>query len=275
MAREHRYWFLTIPFSDWQSDLISHVDGLQYARGQGERGEGGFEHWQLSISYMQKKSLKRVKLDFGERSHCEPSRSKRADEYVWKEDTRIAGTPFEYGKRAVVRSSKADWDEIWALALVGDYDGIPSSIRVQNYRTLRQISTDYAQPIGMVRSCRVFWGPTGTGKSRRAWQEAGMDAYPKDPRTKWWCGYRDHPNVVIDEFRGTVDVTHLLRWFDRYPVLVEIKGGAVVLRSGDFWITSNLHPKDWYPELDQPTTDALMRRLVITEFKVLNKNDTA
>jgi len=29
-------------------------------------------------------------------------------------------------------------------------------------------------------------GTTGMGKSRRAWEEAGLNAYPKDPRSKFW-----------------------------------------------------------------------------------------
>jgi len=114
----------------------------------------------------------------------------------------------------------------------------------------------------------VYWGRTGTGKSRRAWDEAGLDAYPKDPRTKFWCGYREHENVVIDEFRGGIDISHLLRWFDRYPVVVELKGGATCLKAKTIWITSNIHPNDWYPELDDETKSALMRRLNITHFAI-------
>jgi len=112
----------------------------------------------------------------------------------------------------------------------------------------------------------VFWGATGTGKSRRAWDEAGLDAYPKDPNTKFWCGYRSHQHVVIDEFRGAISISHLLRWLDRYPVIVEIKGGAHVLAATHFWITSNLDPRQWYPTEDQDTIDALLRRLNITRF---------
>lgn len=105
------------------------------------------------------------------------------------------------------------------------------------------------------------------GKSRLAWEEAGMDAYPKDPRTKFWCGYRDHEHVVIDEFRGGIDIAHMLRWLDRYPVIVEVKGGAQVLKAKKVWITSNLEPKFWYPDADAATVDALMRRLNIVNME--------
>lgn len=111
----------------------------------------------------------------------------------------------------------------------------------------------------------VFWGPTGTGKSHRAWERAGVDAYSKCPRTKFWCGYRNETSIVIDEFRGGIDISHLLRWLDRYPVRVEIKGSSKPLMAERYFITSNLHPKYWYPDLDMETYLALERRLEIIE----------
>lgn len=107
----------------------------------------------------------------------------------------------------------------------------------------------------------MLWGPTGVGKSRRAWEEAGNDAYSKDPRTKFWCGYQGQRHIIIDEFRGSIDISHLLRWLDRHPVRVETKGGSQPLMATTFWITSNLPPSAWYPELDSETYLALERRI--------------
>jgi len=118
----------------------------------------------------------------------------------------------------------------------------------------------------MEREIVCYWGTTGMGKSRRAWEEAGLNAYPKDPRSKFWDGYRGQEHVVFDEFRGGIDISHVLRWFDRYPVIVEVKGSSTVLKAKKIWITSNLHPNDWYPELDQETKSALIRRLTIVHF---------
>lgn len=53
---------------------------------------------------------------------------------------------------------------------------------------------------------------------------------------------------------------------DDYPIIIENKGGAVVLRAKKIWITSNLHPKDWFPELDEETLSALLRRLHVVHF---------
>lgn len=124
----------------------------------------------------------------------------------------------------------------------------------------------------IVRSCNVYWGVTGSGKSRRAWDEAGFAAYPKSPSTKFWDGYTDQKSVVIDEFRGEIGIGHLLRWLDRYPTLLEIKGSSVVSSFDTIWITSNLSPSDWYPTVDSATLDALLRRMNVVHFRELSSS---
>lgn len=66
-----------------------------------------------------------------------------------------------------------------------------------------------------------------------------------------------------------IDIGHMLRWLDRYPVIVEVKGAATVLSAKKIWITSNLHPRDWYPDLDAETLAALLRRVQVTQFHSL------
>jgi hypothetical protein len=262
--RQGIFWILTIPH---ESFTPYPVPNCTWLRGQLECGETtGYLHWQLIVAFASKKSLSGVQACFGQSCHAELSRSEAADSYVWKELTAIPGTQFEFGSKPIRRNSKPDWDSIWDAATSGNLSVIPASIRVSSYRSLRTIASDYAKVVGMERTCFVFWGRTGTGKSRRAWDEAGLDSYPKDPRTKFWDGYQSEENVIIDEFRGGIDVSHLLRWLDRYPVRVEIKGSSRPLAAKTIWITSNLDPRRWYPEIDQETLDALLRRLNITHF---------
>lgn len=103
-------------------------------------------------------------------------------------------------------------------------------------------------------------GKTGTGKSHRAFAEAGDGAYFKGPTSKFWDGYWGQTKVIIDEFRGAISVEHLLRWLDKYPVMVDIKGSATPLRADSIWITSNIPPEQWYPGIDDETIKALRRR---------------
>ena len=261
--RQGIYWLLTIPHHVFHPYL---PPGVCWIRGQLECGAGGYLHWQVCLGLDKKGSLPTITGIFGTELHAEISRSAAATEYVWKEDTRVANTQFELGVRPIKRNDPHDWDLIWEMAVAGDLGAIPAQIRVQSYRTLRAIGADFAKPVGMVRTCQVYWGRTGTGKSRRAWEEAGLDAYVKDPNTKFWCGYRGQGAVVIDEFRGRIDVSHLLRWLDRYPVNVEIKGSSCPLAATAFWITSNVDPRQWYPDLDSETLSALLRRFNITNF---------
>jgi hypothetical protein len=116
---------------------------------------------------------------------------------------------------------------------------------------------------GWRREINVFcyWGDTGTGKTRRAFDEAGERFYIKNPNTKWWDGYKGEENVIIDEFDGLIGITYLLRWFDIYPCTAEIKASQVALKALNFWITSNKDPREWYPNATIQQNAALLRRM--------------
>jgi len=256
MPAQARWYILTIRHADFTPFL---PQGVVFIRGQLERGAGGFLHWQIVANFRQPARLAAVRAIFGNH-HAEATRSAAALDYVWKEDTRIPGTQFELGERPLNRASSADWDAVRTSARNNQLDAIPADIYVRNYSNLKRIAVDHMEPVAIVREVFVFWGRTGTGKSRRAWAESGLDAYPKDPRSKFWDGYRGQDAVVVDEFRGGIDISHMLRWLDRYPVIVEVKGSSVVLKATKVWITSNISPDDWYPDLDAETKAALRRR---------------
>lgn len=266
-AKQFRYFLLTIPHYEFTPFLPS---GVTYIKGQLESGHNsGYLHWQLLVHTKLKSTVTRLKSIFGNSAHIEPSRSDAAEEYVWKEDTSVVGTRFELGTKSLNRNNNKDWEQIRDLARTGRLDDLPGDVYVRHYSNLKRIAVDHMQAVAVQREVKVYWGRTGAGKSRRAWEEATFDAYPKDPRSKFWDGYRGQERVVIDEFRGGIDISHMLRWLDRYPVVVEVKGSSVVLKATSIWITSNIHPNDWYPTLDQETKNALLRRLQITHFDML------
>jgi len=108
----------------------------------------------------------------------------------------------------------------------------------------------------------VLQGPTGTGKSRWA-LESFPGAYWKQ-RSNWWDGYCGQETVVIDEFYGWLPFDLLLRICDRYPLLVETKGGQVQFLAKRVIITSNGLPSSWYKTCYFP---ALVRR--VTKWHIL------
>jgi len=239
--------------------------GVDYMVGQQEQGEGGFVHWQfcLHCTHSQRSSFVRRLYPS---AHVEATRSDAAVAYCQKEDTRVFGSGFELGNPPVQRNKGKDWEGMWNFAKAGEIERIPCDVRIRCYSTLQRIAKDYLVPPPIERQVMVLYGSTGSGKSHRAWIEASLNAFPKDPNTKFWDGYRGHENVVIDEFRGSIAINHMLRWCDKYPVIVEVKGGAVALQARRIWITSNLAPIDWYPDVDSETRAALFRRLTIYRF---------
>lgn len=264
-AQQARYWLLTIPHHSYTPFL---PEGVQYIKGQLESGgESGYLHWQVLVSFPKKVTLAKLKSYFGTTVHAEPSRSDAANEYVWKEETRVAGTQFELGQLAFQRNSETDWAKVLESAKAGRIEEAPPDVLIRHYASLCRIRKDYSVATRRtdVRA-KVFWGVTGSGKSHLAWEEAGDTCYSKNPSTKWWDGYRNEDHVIMDEFTGRIDITYLLRWLDKYPCRVEEKGGDRPLVSTKFWILSNVDPRNWYPDATEDQRAALLRRLTITHF---------
>jgi len=269
-----RYWLLTIPHEDYTPYLHPLV---QYVKGQVEVGVlTEYKHWQILVAFKSKQRLRKVKEVFGNTVHAELSRSEASNDYVWKEETRVVGTQFELGQLAFKRNSQDDWAQVYKDAQEGNLDNIPKDILVRNYNSIKRIHVDHASPVFRgPQEVHVYWGVTGSGKSHRAFEEAGIDYYLKSPLTKWFDGYRGQDTVIIDEFRGVIDISHMLKWLDKYPCSVEVKGYQTFLKTKKWIITSNLNPNDWFPTLDQLTLQALKRRFTLVvhyedPFNLLN-----
>lgn len=252
------YWIGTLPESAFVPQL---PDGCAYIRGQLETGsETGFVHWQILVVTQRKRRLGWLRSTFGP-YHFEPTRSAAANDYVWKEDTRVEGSQFEFGELPVNRNSKPDWDRIWESARAGDLGSVPSDVRIRCYNQLRRIESEAAVALPMQRSTVVYWGPCENGKSRLATEHAGPGYFPKDPTSKWFGRYRGESTCVVDDYRGAWPVCDLLRWLDRYPVYIEDKFNWHPLNIERWYFTSNVHPRDWYPSEPPETIRALLRRM--------------
>lgn len=118
------------------------------------------------------------------------------------------------------------------------YKGIEQYIKTIHPITPRDFKTEVF----------FFHGPPGSGKSRRAQIEAnfyGGRTYYK-PRGEWWDGYKQHENVIIDDFYGWIKYDELLKITDRYPYRVPIKGGYEEFTTKRIWITSNVPLDELY-----------------------------
>lgn len=113
----------------------------------------------------------------------------------------------------------------------------------------------------------VLWGPTGTGKTKRAYELAsrlqeqqGLAYYVKPSFNTWWDGYKGEKVVIIDEYSGQWNIDYMLLALDRYPLKVEVKNGTVNLAASMIIITSNTPPAEWYINASLEKKAALQRR---------------
>jgi len=113
-----------------------------------------------------------------------------------------------------------------------------------------------------------YYGPTGTGKSKLAFEIAlaAESYYVKDPLNKWWDGYEQQDVVIVDDYRRDFSTfAGLLRLFDRYPMTIEAKGSTTQFNSKKIIITTPKSPSDTWEGRTEEELGQLLRRIDKTE----------
>lgn len=138
-------------------------------------------------------------------------------------------------------------------------------------RTLEKIEDAYLRSTKRTVATRGLWlyGGTGVGKSSRAFNEH-EDAYWKSVASKevgWWDGYRGERTVVIDEFRGEIPFSFMLRLMDRYPLWVSRRcREPFPFTSEKILVTSRYHPRHVYKDQTNEEMKQLYRRCDIIKL---------
>lgn len=115
---------------------------------------------------------------------------------------------------------------------------------IRYHRSVREYKRIKTPKRDWIPKVVVFYGPSGTGKSRAA-REFFPNAYWK-PLNKWWDDYDGQEVVVWDEFSGQYPFRELLRVLDSTPLSVETKGSCVQFVVRTICFTTNSLPEDWY-----------------------------
>lgn len=152
-------------------------------------------------------------------------------------------------------------------------------VLLRNWSSAIRIASHYDRP-SWRDDCKVevHWGVTGAGKSHTVYsklRDENIPFYEKSSLTKWWDGYDGEKVVVMDEFCGIINVQHILKWWDKYPCNVEIKGGTCALKATTFYVMSNKSPDEWYANDDKCTMEqmAAMKRRLTQTFHYTRRHD--
>lgn len=107
-----------------------------------------------------------------------------------------------------------------------------------------------------------FYGKTGCGKSKKAHEIfENEDYYRKADGSKWWPGYDNQENIIIDDFRDSWwPITYMLNLCDRYECRIETKGGYRQFKGRFIIITCAFHPNECYKGTGE-CIEQLIRRL--------------
>lgn len=205
-----------------------------------------------------------------EECHCEQANG-TADQntvYCTKEETRVEGpwVKGEPGRQGQRTDLEGLYDALQAQTSLRRLweDHFPTMVRYH-----RAVDAYRIQVVPEARdapSVVVYWGPTGTGKTRRVHYEAGGDLFVADVParsggTAWFDGYDGQSNVLIDDYCGEYSIHFLKRLLDRYPMNVQVKGGYRAWFPTNIYITSNTEPVHWYPDARSIDNDAILRRI--------------
>ena len=238
-------------------------------------------HWQCFVQFKKEVSRETMKRELGHNGWCafRLGTPEEARDYCKKVESRVdaenAG-PHEFGILSKGQGSRSDLEQVGQLAL----SGTPIAEIAENapgtfMRYHRGIAALRATRLQTRRTWKTevwwFWGESGAGKTRKAFEMAEADGafYLKDPDNKWWDLYEGEETIIIDDFKGFggISISFMLRLLDRYPLTGEIKGGTVWLAPKKIYITS-IHPPGKYLNLAEPRRQMERRIVHIEEIEV-------
>lgn len=256
------------------------------------------EHWQMYLEFERPMSVAWVKRDlFQDNSVHVTMRLQSRDvcrEYCAKARTRKPGPssevgPFEFGTWRLQGKASEKMAEIQQaivdgrnLVDIAEDDGQFATV-VKNHRNLEWFEEQFKMRQAMkdIRevTVRLFYGPTGTGKTHLAIEEAikyckgrREDVFILDTSGQskqmgvklWFDGYKYGPVLIIDEYNGWIDTEFLLRLLDKNPVRLQVKFGTKWAFWREVWITSNIPLNEWTEcgrRIDDRHREAIERRV--------------
>lgn len=268
MPSGSKSWCFTINNPCWTDDCD--VDALkadaEYLVIGKEVGEQGTPHYQGFVILNSVKTLAGMKRLLP-RAHLESRRgtAKQAADYCKKDgDIHV-----EHGElpQSAAEKTKDMWKQLIAWAEAGEMDKIKDEHPAIYLRYLEKFRSLGRPPMAILPQLENEWwyGPTGTGKSRKLWRDHPVH-YAKQ-LNKWWDGYDGEEVVAIEEWAPKNECTaSLLKiWADRYPFPAEVKGEKLNrIRPKKLIVLSNYSIEQCFTNVED--LEPIKRRFAVIHF---------
>lgn len=227
-----------------------------------EVGAKGTPHlqWACIFKHPQTfKGLQKVLKAYGCECHIEMTRSNEAarryckKEGDWKEFGECpkgAGhrTDLDRLNEAISRMRDGEIDEIWDLI-----DADNTAIVYKHHRALAlhkaHLMRKKAQENKEKFDVTLCVGPAGSGKSKWIadnYPGAYWVTYGDYGQQTWFDGYTGQSTIVLDDYKGNLPYSKLLRLCDRYKQELQVKGGSLPALHTRVVISSIKETDEWY-----------------------------
>lgn len=229
----------------------------------------GVKHLQGYISFPERKRPSQIKT-FLRRAHLEIAKGnpKQNQEYCKK-----GGNSEEFGSIPAGAGARTDLTHLQERIKSGasrhDIRDEFFTLYCRYPKAIDNYIQELAAPRTWETNVVVYWGKTGTGKTRSVFAFTDIESIYVHPGDHWFDGYVSQPVALFDDFNGSeFKLSYLLKLLDRYPMKVPVKGGFVNWIPKHIYITSNKDPHEWYQNAHEEQRNALFRR--IKEIKHFN-----
>lgn len=265
MSKARGYCFTLNNWEQAEYEAIANIPCVYQILGK-EKGESGTPHLQGFIYFQNPRSFNAIKK-LMPKAHIEVMKgtpSQAADYCKKDKDFCEKGELPKQGARN-------DLDEI--RKVLQETNKMSEVVKIatsyQSVKMAEQILKYHEKPRNWKPEVFWFYGKTGSGKSKLAYEILGEDCYTCLSTGRWFDGYDAHDNVIIDDFRKDFMKFHdLLRLLDRYAYRVETKGGTRQFLAKKIIITSPHHPAFVYETRED--VQQLIRR--IDEIRFIGEN---
>lgn len=264
---QSKYWCFTLNnYSDEELNglLLRLKPQCSYYVIGREVADSGTPHLQGYVEFNRRLRLSNAKALLGNRAHVEIRKGTPAEAASYcKKDAAFN----EYGQishgqgaRTDLKGIKTRLDSGANMREIADEyfgDFIRYHKGFKEYSILRGKRRSLDNPPEVI----VYWGRTGSGKTRRVWEDNDPNDIWVYPGGGWFDGYDGQSVALFDDFGGSeFKITELLKLLDRYPYKVRVKGSHVEWLPQRIYLTSNLDPELWYPNAHPEHRAALTRR---------------